>query len=92
MLAAVDQVLALADRFCASSGLAQATLSTRIFNDGKRLTKLRDGGDLGTRHFAATVQWFSDHWPEEAEWPENIARPAPIAPSSSDPSSETTGN
>ena len=30
-----------------------------------------------TRRAAGFIQWFSDHWPPELEWPSDIARPLP---------------
>ncbi|MDE2106604.1 MAG: hypothetical protein KGL39_55830 [Patescibacteria group bacterium] len=72
---AIEQILALTDRFSAATGLSDATISTRLFNDGKRIGKLRSGGDVGTRHFAATIRWFSDAWPADAPWPADVARP-----------------
>ena len=43
--------LARCDRVASALGIARATLSTRIFNDGKRLQQIFDGGDLGLRRY-----------------------------------------
>ena len=40
---------------------------------------LEDGADLHTRRFEKAVQWFSDNWPAEAAWPEQIMRPRQTA-------------
>lgn len=56
-------------------------ISTKIFNDGKTLARVAEGGDVTTGSFERARQWFSDNWPEGALWPDNIPRPAP-APSS----------
>jgi hypothetical protein len=72
----IDQILAIADAFASAKGLSESRISTLVFNDGKRLKDLRENDrDLGTKVFARAMQWFSDHWPEGAEWPEGVARP-----------------
>ena len=76
----IPTFLTLVDRFCAAQGIAEATLSTRLLNAGGRLAALRDGQtDIGVKRLARAVQWLSDHWPEGAEWPVSIPRPAPAA-------------
>ncbi len=49
----VATIVTRAERFSKESGLAISTISTRMFNDGKRLTTLRAGK--------------SRLWPETAE-------------------------
>jgi hypothetical protein len=73
----IDQFLQLVDAYSAATGLAQSTISTRLFNDGKRLEMLRDGRDVGIRKVAEAVQLISDTWPPESVWPNDIARPLP---------------
>jgi len=72
----VQQLLSLIDAF-GNGKMADATISTRLFNDGKRIGILRNGGDIGTRRFVTAVQWLSDKWPAGVEWPPNIERPVP---------------
>jgi hypothetical protein len=38
---------------------------------------INDGGDIGIARFERAMQWFSDHWPENVEWPPGVPRPAP---------------
>lgn len=76
-MTSIDSLMTLVDTFCAATGLAEATLSTRVMKDGKRLEAIRAGKDIGTRRLAEAIQWFSDNWPEDAEWPCSIVRPAP---------------
>lgn len=77
---AISHLLRLADLFSAASGLAETTISSRCFTDGKRLAAIRGGSDVGARRLARAVQWFSDHWPAGAAWPADIPRPAPPTP------------
>lgn len=53
-------------------------MSTRVFADGKRLTSIRKGGEVGARRLGRSIAWFSAHWPEGVVWPDGIARPAPL--------------
>lgn len=50
-------------------------ISTKIFNDGKTLARVVEGGDVTTGSFERARQWFSDNWPEGTDWPTDIARP-----------------
>ncbi len=76
MTTLVNNLLVLADQFAAATKRSRARVSTLVFNDGKRLSRLSEGFDIGTRTFEAAVVWFSDHWPEGLDWPEGIPRPA----------------
>lgn len=53
-----------------------SSLSTRLFNDGKTLRRISEGGDIATGNFERAVRWLSDNWPDGVDWPEGIARPA----------------
>ena len=93
MILSVDQLMVLADAFCtARGGLSRSRLSTLLFNDGKRLDRLAEGGDLGTRQSKKAVDWLSDNWPDGADWPEGVARPGDEAPPASpNPQGEAAG-
>ncbi|KFG68678.1 hypothetical protein JH26_14475 [Microvirga sp. BSC39] len=73
----VDHLLTLFDPFCEARRISAARLSTLLFNDGKRILLLKNGGDIGSRRLQEAFQWLSDHWPEGAEWPSDVPRPAP---------------
>lgn len=76
----LDHFFKLVETFGAATGLAEATISTRVFNDGDRIKTLRNGGDLGVRKMERALDWFSAHWPEGAAWPEDIPRPVDAPP------------
>ena len=71
----VDHLLRVIDAFRAKREGSDARVSAFLFNDGKRVRLLREGGDVGSRHLASALRWLSDNWPEGAEWPEGIDRP-----------------
>jgi hypothetical protein len=74
---AIAQLLRLAERYCAATGLAEATVSSRCFTDGKRLAALRGGSEIGARRLGRALEWFSANWPDGADWPGDIPRPEP---------------
>lgn len=71
----IDAFLVLVDSYGASAGVAEATVSSRLFNDGKRIASIRRGSDVGVRRLRVALEWLSDHWPEGAAWPCDIPRP-----------------
>jgi hypothetical protein len=77
MMTLSDQIVAVADVFAAATSRRRATVSTIVFNDGKRLECVAQGGDIGINRWQRAMRWFSVHWPEGAEWPEGVPRPEP---------------
>jgi hypothetical protein len=71
----LSDLLALFDEYQRATGLADSTISTKVFNDGKKLTSLRANKDISTKRFNVGVQWFADNWPEGAVWPVSVPRP-----------------
>ena len=76
MIVSAPQILELAERYAAVHALKLQTVSGRVFEDTKKLGAIRDdGADLTLRRATDALQWFSDHWPNGAEWPEGLYRP-----------------
>jgi len=73
----IENILTLSREFADARGIKLATVSSIIFNDGKRLQQLEAGSDIGVRSAEAAIQKLSDRWPPRAVWPEHIARPDP---------------
>ena len=78
-----DQLVITANAYCEATGRSSSRVSSMVFGDGKRAgdgTKLAaimsGGADITTRRFEAAMRWFSENWPEGADWPEGVARPA----------------
>lgn len=71
----IKDLLALADEFTRVAGVKEETLSYWIFTDSKKLRMMRAGADVMTRGFNAALIWFSQNWPEGAEWPAGVIRP-----------------
>lgn len=74
-----DTLIRLARAYAAAKGrgdgLALSGISTKIFNDGKTLDRIAAGGDLVTGSYERAIKWFSENWPEDLEWPSDVARP-----------------
>ncbi|HWK65368.1 MAG TPA: hypothetical protein VNS34_10530 [Rhizobiaceae bacterium] len=71
----IAHLLGLADAFIAATSVKEVTLSHRVFGDSKKLTAIRNGADITVGRFNAAIAWFSANWPEDADWPANVARP-----------------
>lgn len=86
MMSLKDQLLQVAHLYAATiktrgrdGRLSLSGISTRIFGDGKTFARIEAGGDLTTGSFERAMRWFSENWPDGAEWPSDIERPRPDA-------------
>jgi len=70
-----NELLLVIDAYAAATDASDKTISSRVFDDGKKLAALRDGKDISVRRANLALQWFSDNWPDDAEWPRGIVRP-----------------
>lgn len=70
-----EQLLELSVRYGEAAKLSASRVSTIIFNDGKTLARVANGGDVTTASFERALVWFSDHWPVDVRWPETVSRP-----------------
>ncbi len=71
----IAHLLALADEYQRIDPVEDKTLSSRVFDDSKKLTALRGDSDITVGRFNTAVQWFSDNWADGAKWPTHISRP-----------------
>jgi hypothetical protein len=72
----IDALFSVSSRFGTAKGIGEARVSTLVFNDGKCLQRVRNGADIGSRRIDRALQWFSDNWPPDEDWPAGIDRPA----------------
>ena len=74
----VDHLVLLIAPYREKKPLSLSTVSKELFGDGNRLRLMTEGkADTSSRRLRAAFQWFSDHWPVDAEWPADIPRPMP---------------
>lgn len=71
----ITKLLNLSYEYCDDKKIVYPTLSSLIFNDGKTLSRLRNGSTITVRNYERAVEWLSDHWPEDKQWPDFIERP-----------------
>lgn len=75
-----ENLLNIADAYCAATGLKPSTVSLYMGGSGDTLKRLRGGGDLTSRRLETYLRWFAEHWPEDQPWPAGIHRPDPCRP------------
>jgi hypothetical protein len=71
----VKNILDLAGALGAHLNHSRKTISLRAAKRGGFFDELAAGANITIRRRDAILQWFSDHWPEDLEWPEGIPRP-----------------
>lgn len=71
-----NHLIIVADAYAHAVGVEEKTVSSRVFSDSKKLTAMRAGGDITVGRFNAAMVWFSANWPEGANWPKDVERPA----------------
>jgi hypothetical protein len=70
-------LIKLAEQMAAHEGVTHFAISMRALRKGDFFKNLmKPNGDCRTRTASRLFQWFSDHWPEDLEWPEGIPRPS----------------
>lgn len=67
--------LSVVDAFLVAKNWKDATLSSYVFNDGKKITQLRSGKTITLTRLNDALRYLSLNWPENAEWPETVQRP-----------------
>ena len=82
-----DHLLMTARAFSEARGLSLSRVSTLVFNEGKKLRAIERGSDLSTGRFEQSMRWFSENWPDGAEWPASVPRPLVNAPCTPSPDS-----
>ena len=55
-MSAIPEFLHRCDVLASRLGIARATLSTKVFNDGDRIRQIAAGGDIGVRRLERAAQ------------------------------------
>lgn len=72
----IRNILFLAERYRAARNLSLKTVSVYAAGRGGFLTELAAGErGITLARRDRILQWFSDHWPDDLEWPAAIPRP-----------------
>jgi hypothetical protein len=76
----LDSLLAVAKGYAVGAKVDLSTVSWRVFGDTKKLAAMEAGADIQVRRLEKAMRWFSENWPEGAEWPAGVARPERVVP------------
>ena len=69
----IDRLIRIADAYKAVAGVPEdTTVSHRVFRDSKKLTALREGGDITVTRFNAALAWFAANWPDGSPFPAEL--------------------
>ncbi|MEP9389622.1 hypothetical protein [Mesorhizobium sp. KR9-304] len=76
MLNLRSQLISVSNAYCAATRLSRSRVSTIVLNRGATLDKIAAGeSDINTGTFEKALLWYSANWPENAVWPDDVARP-----------------
>ena len=70
-----EQIITLASLFAVHSGRSEATISNLCVGHARLFSRLRNGHGCTVRTADQALQWFSDNWPSDLEWPRSVPRP-----------------
>jgi hypothetical protein len=76
-MSGIEQLLRVARAYGRILDVPLSTVSSRAFNDGKKLSALEGGADITVGRLEDAMRWFSEFWPD-GDWPAEVPRPAPI--------------
>lgn len=68
-------LLSVIDAFSSAKGWKDATISSHVFNDGKKVAQLRAGGSITLSRLNEAFYYLSKNWPDNAVWPDSVDRP-----------------
>jgi hypothetical protein len=71
-----QHLMSCATAFAQKRNVKLTTLGRKAANDSPFFTRLKDNRTSFTaRKYDEIIQWFSDHWPADLEWPQGVLRP-----------------
>lgn len=79
-----DQLLAVARAYAEAEQVDLSVVSSRVFDDSKKLPAVASGAaSLTLRRAEAALAWFAGRWPAGATWPAAVPVPAESLPAAS---------
>jgi len=69
------QLLDLCAALSSHLGITHWRVSFLARGDGQFFRRMSEGKSCTVRTANAVLQWFSDHWPTDLEWPADTPRP-----------------
>jgi hypothetical protein len=74
-MSGIEQLLIVARRYAELKDVPLSTVSSRVFDDGKKLAALESGADINVKRLERALGWFAENLSDE-EWPSEISRPS----------------
>lgn len=71
----IEHLITIADEYGRAAQVEEKTVSSRVFQDSKKLGAIRAGSDITVGRYNAALSWFSTNWPKGADWPHGVPRP-----------------
>ncbi|CVI15295.1 hypothetical protein G6L26_007520 [Agrobacterium radiobacter] len=71
----IEHLIKVAEAYGSASQVEEKTVSSRVFQDSKKLGAIRAGSDITVGRYNAAILWFDANWPEGADWPHDVPRP-----------------
>lgn len=68
-------LLVTAAIYCSAIGVADSTLGRIVAADGRFFDRLRDGKTFTAKKYDEVMGWFSQNWPNNVDWPQDVPRP-----------------
>lgn len=68
-------LIELSELYATHKGITHWRVSYLARKDGQFFKRLRDGKSCTLKTASKVIQWFSDNWDEELDWPTHIPRP-----------------
>lgn len=69
-------LVTLARMLAEHENITHWAVSMRIFKKGNYFARLEAGTDPQVSTSERALNWFSENWPSDLEWPRGIPRPA----------------
>lgn len=60
-----EKLLEAKNRYCEATGLAQATVATKVMNDGKFFDRIEDGKGFTMGTYEKVMRWFKENTPKK---------------------------
>ena len=77
-----SKLLALAAACSAGSGRSEARIANLAGCDSRFFVRLREGKGCTVDTLERVHRWFSENWPADTPWPDEVPRPAASAEAS----------
>ena len=77
-------LLRLSDLLGQDAGPSRASISRQALGDNTFFTRVERGENFTIDTHDRVVQWCSDNWPVDIEWPDDVPRPEKASPESSE--------